>query len=166
MKKEQKFTFTLFILYLLLLTWIILFKMQFKLTDLPHIRSINLIPFSESVITNGKIDFDEILNNLIVFIPIGIYIGMLKPDWPFARKALIPLGLSLFYEVLQFIFGIGASDITDLLMNTLGGVTGLLILIPFTKLLGSRTCKVLNILAAVCTTLIIGFILLIILLNN
>ena len=110
MKKEQKLTFTLFVIYLTLLTWIILFKMQFSLTALPHIRNINLIPFSESVIINDKIDFDEIINNLIAFIPAGLYIGMLKPDWSFCKKALIPAGLSLIYESLQFAFSIGATD--------------------------------------------------------
>ncbi|WP_370448246.1 VanZ family protein [Melissococcus sp. OM08-11BH] len=34
---------------------------------------------------------------------------------------------SLGIEVLPIIFGLGATDITDMITNTLGGITGLLI---------------------------------------
>ena len=35
----------LFLIYLALLVWIILFKLQFSISDLDKVRSINLIPF-------------------------------------------------------------------------------------------------------------------------
>lgn len=74
MKREKKVTFILLGIYLILLTWIILFKTQFSISQIGHIRSLNLIPFGASVIVNGKLDFDEIVNNAIVFIPVGVYI--------------------------------------------------------------------------------------------
>ena len=74
MKNEKKITVALLIVYLLILSWIILFKLQFSFSVLDHIRQINLIPFGGSVIANGKIDFDEIINNAIVFIPVGAYL--------------------------------------------------------------------------------------------
>ena len=77
MKNEKKITVTLLIVYLLILSWIILFKLQFSFSALDHIRQINLIPFGSSVISNGKIDFDEIINNAIVFIPVGVYFSLL-----------------------------------------------------------------------------------------
>lgn len=165
MKKEQKLTTILFLVYLCLLTWIILFKMQLSPSTFPHIRSVNLIPFSESVITNGKIDIDEIINNMIAFIPVGIYLGMLMPHQGFIKKLLPVMGLSLAYEMLQFIFSIGATDITDIIMNTLGGALGLLILIPLTRLYGKKAMKILNILAVICTCMIVGLMLLLILGN-
>ena len=63
MKNEKKITVALLIVYLLVLSWIILFKLQFSFSALDHIREINLIPFGGSVIANGKVDFDEIINN-------------------------------------------------------------------------------------------------------
>ena len=48
MKKKEKVNYTvpiLFLLYLALLIWIILFKLQFSILDLDRVREINLIPF-------------------------------------------------------------------------------------------------------------------------
>ncbi len=38
----------LFIIYLVILVWVILFKLQFSLGDIDHARSINLIPLHYS----------------------------------------------------------------------------------------------------------------------
>lgn len=77
MKKSKNITISLFVIYLVILTWIILFKLQLSIADLPHIRSINLIPFQESVIINDKLNVKEIIYNVIIFIPLGLYISML-----------------------------------------------------------------------------------------
>lgn len=53
--KYKKITSIIFIVYFLLITWIIVFKMEFSMNNLVAERSINLIPFKESVIVNGKI---------------------------------------------------------------------------------------------------------------
>ena len=42
MKNEKKITVALLIVYLLILSWIILFKLQFSFSALDHIRQINL----------------------------------------------------------------------------------------------------------------------------
>ena len=57
--KSKKITLGLLVFYLVALTWIILFKLQFSIADLPHLRNINLIPFADSVIVNGTIDFSD-----------------------------------------------------------------------------------------------------------
>ena len=157
MKKEQKITFVLLVIYLIILTWIILLKTQFSFSALGHYRSVNLIPFAGSVVINGKVDLDEILNNFIVFIPVGLYLGMLMPKSSPLRKIAPIFGLSLLYEVIQFIFAIGTSDITDLIMNTLGGAAGIFLVFLFTKLLKEKTVKILNIAAVICTLAITGF---------
>ena len=157
MKKEQKITFVLLVIYLIILTWIILLKTQFSFSALGHYRSVNLIPFAGSVVINGKVDLDEILNNFIVFIPVGLYIGMMMPKSSPLRKIAPIFGLSLLYEVIQFIYAIGASDITDLIMNTLGGAAGIFLVFLITKLLKEKTVKILNIAAVICTLAITGF---------
>lgn len=55
MLNSKKLTRGLLIVYLAALIWIIIFKMQLSFQGLPHLRNINLIPFAESMVTNGKI---------------------------------------------------------------------------------------------------------------
>jgi glycopeptide antibiotics resistance protein len=61
--------------------------------------------------------------------------------------------ISLIIEVLQYIFGIGAFDITDIINNTLGGIIGLMIYTGLEKVFGNRTKtqKIINILATIGT---------------
>lgn len=169
MKKNKPFQITQFltILYVILLTWIILFKMQFSLSDLPHFRNLNLIPFGESVIINGKIDFDEIIDNVIAFIPLGMYCCMLKKDWNFWKKVLPIFALSFTYEILQYLFAIGATDITDILTNTSGGIIGIGIYQVFLKVFKKeeKVNKIINVLAIIGTTLLLALILLMLMMN-
>lgn len=166
MKKEKRITLVLLIIYLIILTWIILLKTQFSFSALGHFRSVNVIPFAESVVINGKMDLDEIMNNFIVFIPVGLYIGMMMPEASLLKKTAPAFGLSLCYEVIQFIFAIGASDITDVIMNTLGGAAGVLLIFLISKVLKDKTIKILNIAAIICTAAVVAFMALLIGLNN
>ncbi|MBC6002968.1 VanZ family protein [Paeniclostridium sp. NSJ-45] len=165
--KQRKLTIGLFIVYFLVLTWIILFKMNFSFEDLVSPRSINLIPFGDSTIVNDRIDIKEIIYNMIVFIPFGIYVCMITDKWSVLKKILSIAGVSLSYEVLQFIFAIGAFDITDLIGNTFGGVVGIAIYYFISKLFKSnqKMNKVLNIIALILTILIVLFLTILIVVN-
>lgn len=165
MKKEQKITTGLLVIYLIILTWIILFKMQVTTEMLPSIRNINLIPYGQSVIVNGRIDFSEILNNAIAFIPVGVYVAMLKPEWSFIKKTLPSAGISLIYEVLQYVFGIGATDITDVINNTIGGIVGVCIAALFFTMFKEKAYKVLHAVAITGTVLVCGLIVVLIVAN-
>lgn len=44
-RKLKPWVSVLFLIYLALLIWIILFKLQFSISDLDALRSVNLIPF-------------------------------------------------------------------------------------------------------------------------
>ena len=157
--KQQIRTAILLSVYLIILTWIILFKMQFSIKDLDRFNSINLIPFKGSVIVNNKIELSEIYDNVLVFIPFGLYMCMLKTKWPFLKKVLPIIGVSLCYEVMQYILKIGASDITDIIGNTLGGVIGIAAYLVLHKLFKTdiKTNKILNTVALICTICIILF---------
>lgn len=152
---QAKITFGLFIVYFLFLTWIILFKMQFSFNTLPHFRGLNLIPFAGSVIKNDQLDYNEIILNMAVFIPFGLYLSMMKFNWSFWKKIIPIAGVSLLFELLQFLFEIGGTDITDLISNTLGGTVGIGFYIVFSKILKEKTSKILNILALIGTICII-----------
>ena len=155
-KKTQKsITVVLLAIYLLAMIWIILFKMSMfnEIFRLDRIRSINLIPFHYDEETDYH--KSEVMMNMIIFAPLGIYLKMLKTGN--IKATLCGLGISLLFEILQFIFGIGAFDITDVITNTAGtaaGVGSYCILNLFFK----NTEKIdglLRILAVICTFLMI-----------
>lgn len=159
-EKRNTLTLVLFAVYLLALAWLILFKLQFSIAVMDEGRVVNLIPLLGSFDNNDVIRFGEIRNNILAFIPLGIYIWMLKSKWSFAKKVLATVVLTLAFEITQFIFAIGRADITDVLGNTLGGVIGIGIYALLFKLMKGKTNKVLNVLAAVLTALAILFVVL------
>ena len=163
--RQRNLTRILFAVYFLILVWILLFKMSFSLDELYKNRSINLIPFMGSVVVNGRIYINEIIDNILVFIPLGIYICMLKEDWSILRKISVGFFISLGIEVLQFILAIGATDITDLLGNTLGGIIGIGVFYLFSKVFKNKTNSIINILALIATILLLSMISILLLAN-
>lgn len=126
----------LFFFYLIVVVWIILFKMQFYFSDLPHMRSINLIPFEASIRVGGRIDYSEIIGNFLIFVPFGFFLEFLWQKKHTFLKLCSCILFSVVLEAFQFFFSIGATDITDVLMNSFGGISGLI----FTKIL-YFTCR-------------------------
>lgn len=63
------------------------------------------------------------LGNIIMFVPIGFFAGLLldRPRW--WKGALCAFGLSLFIETAQ-LFVCRGTDVDDLILNTLGGLAG------------------------------------------
>lgn len=120
----RKWTAVVFGLYLFLLAWLILLKFQIDLSMLSHMRSVNLIPFAGSLVINGRLAVHEIIYNMLVFVPLGVYVQIYRPHWSIGRRLLPGLSLSLLFELIQYMFAIGASDITDVIGNTLGGIFG------------------------------------------
>ncbi len=129
---------TLFVIYLAVMTWIVLFKFAVSADQLPYIRSLNLIPFQESLIVNDRPDLSEIIMNGVVFLPFGIYLSVLLPKTAFWKKFLAFAAVSFIYEVCQYVFAIGASDITDLIMNSAGGCAGVFLFFLLRTILRSR----------------------------
>ena len=163
--RQRNLTRILFAVYILILIWIVLFKMSFSIDELYKNRSINIIPFMGSVIANGRIYISEIINNIVVFIPVGIYVCMLKKDCSIFKKISVGFFISLGIEVLQFILAIGATDITDLIGNTLGGILGIGVFYLFSKVLKNRTNNIINILALIATILLIVIISILVFVN-
>lgn len=152
-KKQTRWTLGLFLIYFVVIIWVIVFKMSFSIHDLPQLRSINLIPYGDSAIVNQQVDFSEIYMNILAFVPFGIYLAMLKPNSAIVKLVAIVGFTSLSIEVIQYLFAIGASDITDLIGNTFGGLLGILFNRVSVKILKSRqkTNKIFNILATIAT---------------
>ena len=78
-RKSNCFVTILFLIYLALLVWIILFKLQFSISDLDKIRSINFIPFHYDKEIGAAFHLTEGLDNFLIFVPMGIYLQMPLP---------------------------------------------------------------------------------------
>lgn len=130
--KQKRVSYAVFSVYFILLIWLVLFKFATSLSALPSMRSINLIPFYYGQETNAHLK--EVFYNIIVFVPLGVYLQIFKAEWKPATKYLVVIGVSFLFEVAQFIFAIGASDVTDLIGNTFGGIAGILFCITIKKL--------------------------------
>jgi glycopeptide antibiotics resistance protein len=146
-EKSGIFTIVLSLVYALLLVGIVLFKLPFSLYGIESVRVVNLVPFMGSFTEDGVFTALEVIENVLAFVPFGIYISMLKDDWSFVRKLIPLVSTTLAFEVIQFIFAIGRSDITDLLGNTLGGILGIGLYALLAKLLKKRTDVVINLVA-------------------
>ena len=127
MKKNEKTGLLvplLFAVYLALLIWIILFKLEFSISVLKTNRSINLIPFYYENEIGMRFHLKEVLENAVIFIPLGIYLCMLKHDFSVKVKFIFILMTSLILEISQYILAVGRTDVTDLITNTCGGMAG------------------------------------------
>lgn len=152
----------LFLIYALLLVGLVLFKFPFSYQSSQSGRVLNLIPFAGSFSKNGAFRYSEVVDNVLVFVPLGIYLCMLKRHWSFARKIIAIIAITVAFETIQYIFAIGRADITDVLGNTLGGVIGIGIYAALHKVIGARTNRVLNIaglILTVCALLLVGVLL-------
>jgi glycopeptide antibiotics resistance protein len=165
--KTNKLTKILFVIYLIAIFWIIVFKFNLPFSYFGNMRSINLIPFNESLIINGMLYFREIIMNVVIFVPFGIYAGILFKRWNIAKKVFLFSLISFICEGFQFVLGIGASDITDIICNTLGGVIGVMLYNGIEKIIKDsvKAQKFINIIATIGTTLMILFLLVLITYN-
>jgi len=86
-----------------------------------------MTPFGEYFATNGRVDVAEVILNVLIFVPLGIYAGVLLREMKIRSKLLFFFLVSFSIEAVQYILRIGAFDITDLITNVFGGIIGLLI---------------------------------------
>lgn len=157
-KNELAVLRVLFTLYCLLMVWIILFKLADSPTDILALvrpRSINWIPFYYENLNGTRFHRTEVLNNLAVFIPFGIYLKMLGAKA--GRAVLVGLLFSFTLELCQFVFQLGSSDVTDLIANTLGTFVGVCLYAGLLRLVCSRekTNRILTVLALAATLLLV-----------
>jgi glycopeptide antibiotics resistance protein len=112
----------LFAGYSVILAWLILFKFSVDIASVLQVneRSVNLVPFSSSSGSSG-----QAVENALVFIPVGVLLSVNFKRLNFPSKLLIVLGASIAAEAIQYILAIGVTDITDVIMNTVGGLIGL-----------------------------------------
>ncbi len=135
----------LFAVYLVLLAWTVVWKL-----DLPYVgaaallpRPIKLIPFVPSAEAGASAPI-EIVANIVLFVPFGLYLGLLAPTWPWWRWTVVLVGASLVLETTQHLLSTGSFDTTDVIVNTAGGLAGLGLLALSRGRLGARTAAVMT----------------------
>ena len=113
-------------IYLFFLLWLILFKLSFNLPQFLtySYSNVNLVPFSTFSFENTTV-LRETTYNLIVFFPFGVLLNVNFKRLSFSKKLGIIFLVSFLAELIQFLFGIGVADITDVITNTTGGLIGL-----------------------------------------
>lgn len=135
---ETVFLYGVFICYILFL-FKLLFLSRVSLLDLFNSqraldRSINIIPFysikeyiSSNIATIKKFAFSNLVGNIVIFIPLGTYSSLFKNNKRIITNLLFIFIVSLFVEIIQGLLGIGTSDIDDIILNSLGGLVGILV---------------------------------------
>lgn len=113
----------LFIVYLL-----ILFNLVTN-TDLKGL-GVNLIPFKEILrhSLNSKEFFNNVIGNIIIFIPFGYFISSYVKAKSLGPISIITVITSLCIEMVQLKIG-RSFDIDDIILNTVGSILGFLLFI-------------------------------------
>ena len=98
-------------------------------------RSINLVPFAtvSHYLVSGasgvrRFAFGNVAGNVLLFVPLGAYLSVLT-RWTVARAMLVVASASVAVEILQGVFASGASDVDDVILNSLGGFVGILLVL-------------------------------------
>lgn len=113
-----------FLIYIMILLRITVFRPGVSLTNLMQNGTVNLTLFQDYIplIQQGRWTrfIYLFVGNIVWFVPLGF--GLLASGkMRKVRTALLcGLGLSLFIELLQYILGTGISELDDLVLNTLG----------------------------------------------
>lgn len=68
--------------------------------------------------------FVENIMNVVVFIPVGLLLGIAFKQMTWWKALLIGCGISVTIEALQFFFMRGFSEVDDVMHNTLGCILG------------------------------------------
>lgn len=153
----------LFLIYLALLTWVVVFKCNYKqaiIDTYQYFGELNLVErfnfslnelvnyFNPSKLPNFLPAYDQDIQNVIIFIPLGIYLGYFLKRLKFLQVFVISLLVSAVCEIFQFFSLIGACSFIDLITNTLGGLVGLLVYKIIYKE-SEKRIKVLNVLSLI-----------------
>ena len=152
----KKFSWVLLLIFLLLLTKVILFKgspqyyknyfrttyHNYKIKE--GIRKGNFVPFatiklfSASQRMRMEYKVENLLGNILIFIPLGFLLPLLIKRFRNTLAILLAgFFLSVFYECFQLATGIGVFDVDDMLLNTLGTAIGVIIFWVIRKIFSS-----------------------------
>lgn len=71
--------------------------------------------------------FANLAGNILIFIPYGFFISMASRSRGFFKILFFSMGLSLCVETVQLFTRVGSFDVDDILLNTIGGISGYIV---------------------------------------
>ena len=132
----------LFISYMIIFVWVVIFKCGF-VDDLKITHQFqSRLSFWERIINTSEIEnliyriqigeyfhrgILEPFLNIIIFIPVGLYITFFQKEKRIFNTYIISMGISLAIELIQLTTMIGGFSFLDLVTNVTGGLMGCLI---------------------------------------
>ena len=109
----------------------------------------NFVPFNKiaevvSVLRQGMwwYAMSELIGNIGIFIPVGFLLPLL---WKKFEKvwitAIICFAMTLFIECIQLLIPLRATDVDDIIMNTIGGIIGYALFLIVRRIFKGKTDK-------------------------
>jgi glycopeptide antibiotics resistance protein len=84
---------------------------------------INLHPFL--MFKQFQIGSTQVVGNLVMLLPLGIYIPLLFPKFSgYLKVFIVCLLVSISIELMQLITSVRSTDIDDVILNTSGAIIG------------------------------------------
>lgn len=140
LKKQGLDVFLSRTLMYIYMSFVIYFTLMPIIAEIPYITShfykpMNLNPF-EDIILSHKDAVKQVVLNVIMTVPYGILYPITHKNkkFIFLKTVFSVFLISLFIELIQPIISERASDITDIITNTAGGIIGFLIYLIFKPL--------------------------------
>lgn len=134
-KAIKRVTGLLLILYLMVLVYVCFFSERYGRNIISDHFRYNLEPFKEihrffayKDILGAKAFMINMFGNVFAFAPFGFMIAVVSPKMRhFHKAASLTFVLSLIIETIQLVCRVGAFDVDDLILNTLGGLLGYIV---------------------------------------
>ena len=130
-KKRNLLKWVCFLAYLLFLSYIVFYnriernEYRYNLVLFQEIGRYYYLGMNTG---NWRLFIFNVIGNIVVFMPVGMFLPSL-----FSRcrnilfTTILSFEISLCVELVQLITRVGSFDVDDLLLNTLGGVCGIIL---------------------------------------
>ena len=122
--------YTFFAIYIVLLLYFLFFsRIGLRNFDLHGTNLVPLYTISTQIAQLstpfGSNAFANLMVNIALLAPLGLFLPVLLGEKKIKFYFGIIFLLSLFIEIIQFIFNLGSADIDDIILNCIGGLLGL-----------------------------------------
>ncbi len=126
----MEITINLFFLYAMVLLGVTIFKDGYLYLNFDK-KVINVVPLRETILMftgnpmGVKTSLYNVLGNIVVFIPLGVFIRLLNKEYKFLKVVFIGFLVSLSLEIGQYFTVFNVCHIDHVIFNTLGIAVGL-----------------------------------------
>ena len=156
---NRKLLYCSFGIYAFLLVWIIALKFNADwLSEVgEYLRKMplqdrvgkNIIPFYK-MFKEGISFNKDYFYNVVIYIPLGIYLPLLLKNKPkYITYIIIIATSSIIFELIQLVTGFGGYDGSDIVCNANGGIIGLILYYFLISKWPNKVINIINIIAII-----------------